>query len=303
MSASPSSPLTLNASERSEISARKVTCPFLGPAVAGDALPVRNTQAQPLASIADVVALGNSGSDSDLGDLLKIFCEGNHAFMPGPSGALDQPVPEGLFSLDLPGSQGSHFGHSGILQGHPQSADSGRFSEVEFSRLLRFVTDGAIRRSDFGRFIAANIVRDPAAHAPGLKTAMFLSKDLLLLAGQVIAVLSDKVTDTHDPVDRRKLFTRLTRLLGEDHLLGSSGEFGLLAAFLANSPRTRQVDSTIDTEPAYAVTDISSMFWDQRLPDGWQSWTKKARDWVVHTGAIAMAAEKELLLHKVQNIF
>ncbi|HEY5808738.1 MAG TPA: hypothetical protein VIT67_12250 [Povalibacter sp.] len=303
MSSSPAPQLTLTDSERAELSTRKVTCPFLGPSVASDALAVLNSQAQPLASIADVVALGNSGDNSDLGDLLKVFCEGNHAFMPGPQGLLDQPVPAGLFSLDLPGSQGSHFGHSGILQGDPNAIGSGRFSDVDFERLAQFAVDGAIRRSDLGKFIAANIKRDPAAHAPGLKTAMFLSKDLLLLAGQAVAVLADKVTDSNDPVDRRKLFTRLTQLLGEDHLLGSSGEFGLLAAFLTNSPRTRQVDATLGTEPAYAMADISLMFKDRRLPDGWQSWTKKARDWVVHTGAIAVAAEKELLLNKVQHIF
>src|SRR6187431_1734583 len=148
MSSSPPSPLTLTDPERAELSTRKVTCPFLGPAVASDVLPVHNSPTQPLANIADVVALGNSGDNSDLGDLLKIFCEGNHAFMPGPQGLLDQPVPVGLFSLDLPGSQGSHFGHSGILQGDPRSIGSGRFSDVEFDRLTQYAVDGAIRRSD-----------------------------------------------------------------------------------------------------------------------------------------------------------
>ena len=34
-------------------------------------------------------------------------------------------VPQGTFSLDFPGSQGSHPGHSGILQGNPHAIDSG----------------------------------------------------------------------------------------------------------------------------------------------------------------------------------
>jgi hypothetical protein len=40
--------------------------------------------------------------------------------MRGPSDGLTEAVPNGLFSLELPGSQGSHRGHSGILQGDPQ---------------------------------------------------------------------------------------------------------------------------------------------------------------------------------------
>src|SRR6516165_5095894 len=53
-----------------------------------------------------------------------IFLSGNHAFMRGDDGKLSQKVPNGLFSLALPGSQGSHPGHSGILQGNPATLDS-----------------------------------------------------------------------------------------------------------------------------------------------------------------------------------
>jgi hypothetical protein len=75
-----------------------------------------------LASIEDVRRLGNSGG-GDLGDLLVRFASGNHAFMRGEDGKLNKKVPIGLFSLELPGSQGSHPGHSGILQGDPEKLD------------------------------------------------------------------------------------------------------------------------------------------------------------------------------------
>ncbi|HKE93309.1 MAG TPA: hypothetical protein VKB34_03300 [Povalibacter sp.] len=296
-------PLPINEAARDDIVTRKVTCPFLGSAVASGVLAVRNSSTQPLASIDDVVKLGNSGKDSDLGSLLKIFCEGNHAFMPGPSGIFDEPVLSGLFSLDLPGSQGSHFGHSGILQGSPRVAGSGRFSETEFNRFMKFAHDDVIRRSDIGKFIADNIARDSAAHAPGVRTAVLLTRDLLALAGQVVDKLKDKVSGRHDAVEDRQLFTRLTKLLGEDNLVGSAGEFGLLAAFLANSPRTRRVGTTLGTEPAYAVADITMMFRDHRLPDGWELWTKKASEWVASTAAIAAAAEKEFLSRRANQLF
>jgi len=76
-----------------------------------------------LASIEDVRRLGNSGG-GDLGDLLVMFASGNHAFMRGDDGKLSEKAPNGLISLELPGSQGSHPGHSGILQGNPETLDS-----------------------------------------------------------------------------------------------------------------------------------------------------------------------------------
>jgi hypothetical protein len=203
----------------------------------------------------------------------------------------------------LAGSQGSHAGHSGILQGNPRVVGSGRWSEADFNRLMSYATGEAIKRSDIGSFIAKNIANDPAAHATGLKTTALVIKDLLLLAGQFVETLTNKVAGSGDRIEDRALYVRLTKLLGEDHLVGSSGEFGLLAAFLAHSPRTQHIDTTLGTEPAYAVADISTMFRDHRLPDGWEQWTKRASDWVVNTGAIALAAEREFLLRKARNVF
>src|SRR5215469_7851955 len=127
-----SSVLQLSATFLSEIVEKKATCPFLGTAVATSSLPVRNEATNPLASIEDVRRLGNTGG-GDLGDLLVLFAAGNHAFMRGVSGRLDQRVPDGMFSLELPGSQGSHPGHSGILQGDPAVPGSGRLSEADFA--------------------------------------------------------------------------------------------------------------------------------------------------------------------------
>src|SRR5262245_25727969 len=118
----------------------KVTCPFLGSVVRQKFLAARGDADNPLAGIEDVRRLGNSGG-GDLGDLLVKFASGNHAFMRGKDGKLNQKVPIGFFSLELPGSQGSHPGHSGILQGDPETLDSGRVSEADFDRLARRAKD------------------------------------------------------------------------------------------------------------------------------------------------------------------
>src|SRR5262249_11043056 len=151
--------VALGSNEKASLVERKATCPFIGSAVAQGLLPVRNDAQDPLASIEDVRRLGNTGG-GDLGDLLVLFASGNHRRMRGDSGTLDKPVPSGLFSLDFPGSQGSHPGHSGILQGDPQKLDSGRLSKDDFARLTSRAKDGLIKRSDVGHFIAENLVKD-----------------------------------------------------------------------------------------------------------------------------------------------
>jgi len=66
---------------------------------------------------------------------------------------------------------------------------------------------------------------------------------------------------------RRTAEEKLTKLLGEDNLVGSSGEFGLFYAFLINKPGM----SEIDREPALSLEDVRGMFLDMTLPTGWQS--------------------------------
>src|SRR5262245_37283673 len=114
MSEKPDKPVELSGDERALVVEKKATCPFIGSAIAQGKLAVRNDAQDPLASIEDVRKLGNTGG-GDLGDVLARFASGNHALMRGNSGKLDKRVPSGLFSLEFPGSQGSHPGHSGIL--------------------------------------------------------------------------------------------------------------------------------------------------------------------------------------------
>src|SRR5262249_40364486 len=110
-------PLTVDAQSRDRIVEIKVTCPFLGSAVHEELLVLRGDAPSQWARIEEARALGNAGG-GDLGALLALLAAGNHARRRGISGStLDEPVPAGLFCLELPGSQGSHPGHSGILQG------------------------------------------------------------------------------------------------------------------------------------------------------------------------------------------
>src|SRR4051812_7199845 len=140
---SPNTVVELTDAERASVVERKATCPFIGGVIAQGNLPGRNNAADPLASIEDVRQLGNTGG-GDLGDLLVFFASGNHAFMRGESGKLDHAVPLGLFSVDFPGSQGSHPGHSGILQEDFARVGSGRFSQPDFERLTSRAVNGFV---------------------------------------------------------------------------------------------------------------------------------------------------------------
>ena len=269
---------------------KKATCPFVGSAVAQRELSIRNSANKPLASIEDVRSLGNTGG-GDLGDLLVHFASGNHAYMSDDSGKLDTPVPSGLFSLDFPGSQGSHSGHSGILQQDPEVPDSGRLSMEDFERLTSRARDGWVKRSDVGRFIAENLLRDPNSKVFMNSAFVALGSDLVELAKTTGATLLTKFLGADDVTkkDHRDIEEKLTKLAGENNLVGSSGEFGLLFAFLVNKPGAKQFDS----EPAISVEDLKAMFVDKRLPDGWKTWKKTRKDWVINTTALLISAGKE----------
>lgn len=273
---------------------KKTTCPFIGTAVQSGGLPVRNSADKPLASIDDVAKLGNTGPNSDLGEVLRLFAKGNHAHMMGPGGKLDMAVPPGTFSLDFPGSQGSHAGDSGILQSDPRAPNSGRFSDEAFAKLIASAKDGRVKRSDIGKFIAHNVMNDPKANVPGLKTAGLLIKDFAKLTAEVVEQGARKATGNSNPVESRQIYEKLTKLLGEDNLIGSAGEFGLMAALLANSPNTRSVGG----EPAYSVAELTMMFKEKKFPPGWESWTKSSTDWASSTLALTVSAEKELIKEK-----
>jgi hypothetical protein len=283
--------LTLDAETTAQIVETKVTCPFLGSASTQKLFGIRGTEDNPLASVEDVRQLGNQGG-GNLGDLLAFFANGNHALMRGAAGdILDTPVPAGLFSLELPGSQGSHPGHSGILQGDPKKLGSGRFSAADFARLIDLAEDNFLPRSAVGAFIAENLTRDLNSKVTGHGVAELLTHDLGAFVETLGPALISRLTHSAEHADAAHLVLeqKLTKLLGEDNLVGSSGEFGLLFAFLAPSPRTK----IIGGEPALPVDDVEAMFVRKEMPNGWQSWKKSRADWTVHTTWLMLSAYKE----------
>jgi hypothetical protein len=283
----------LSVADKDVLIEKKATCPFLGCAVAGGDVAVRNSAQSPLAAIDEVQKLGNSGG-GDLGDLLVVFANGNHAFMRSDSGKLDK-VPSGLFSLDLPGSQGAHPGHSGILMGDPQTPVSGRLSLANFERLTSLAKDGLVKRSDVGRFIAQNLLNDPKSKVDVKTATMPLVSDLVAFGKGVhefVASLFGSGADRSEA--HRSVQERLTKILGENNLIGSAGEFGLLFAFFANKPGAKKVDG----EPAVAVEDLKAMFVEKRFPDGSENWKKSWADWAENTTALAASAAKEYLTRR-----
>ena len=280
----------LSGETRSTIVRTRATCPFIGTAIATGVLPVRNTADNPLASLEELRALGNTGG-GDLGEVLLLFATGNHRVMRGSSGRLDTNAPPGLFSLDFPGSQGSHAGHSGILQGDHLTLESGRLNVDDFSRLIRRAENGMVTRTDVAHFIAENLHHDPTSKVLGGAALTSLLTDAGSVIGAVGSALFRRLsaseheqTEAHRDVDQK-----LTKLLGEDNLAGSAGEFGLLFAFFANKPGAAAVNG----EPAIAVTDLELLFIDKKFPEGWETWRKTRADWVRNTLALLVSAQAE----------
>ena len=288
MSPQPSDPVPLTDAQRAALVASRVACPFLGSAVAEKRLAVLNSADDPLASIEEVRRLGDLGG-GDLGKILVLFATGNHAFLRGADGRLDRPVPDGLFSLELAGSQGAHPGHSGILMGDPATPGSGRFSAADFDRLAALAVAGRIRRSDVGRFIADNLRRDPKAKVADLGVAKALLADFAALVAKAFALTAAFFGAGERSMATRALAEAFTKLAGEDNLIGSAGEFGLLFAFLSKKPGSVAVDG----EPTIALADVESMFVAKALPPGFETWEKSAAGWLEHTLALAGVAARE----------
>jgi hypothetical protein len=215
--------------------------------------------------------------------------------MRGATGALDEAAPGGFFSLELPGSQGAHPGHSGILMGDPDELNAGRFSKDDFARLERHATSGFLQRSSVGRFIAENVQGDPKSKVHGRGIAKLLARDIARVfeagASAVAKRLESLFGGDSEEADRghRAFEEELTKLMGENDLVGSAGEFGLLFAFLEQSPKTREMGN----EPALSLDDIRSMFVEKRLPEGWDTWKKSRASWIHHTVALIRSAHTE----------
>ena len=164
-------------------------------------------------------------------------------------------------------------------------------SETDFARLGNRAKGGFIKRSDFGRFIAENLLTDPKSKVLELSAAELLVGDLGALVETIGHSLGTILAgaDGDAAAARRTAEEKLTKLLGEDNLVGSSGEFGLLFAFLINKPGV----SEIDGEHALSPEDVRDMFLDMTLPTGWQSWKKRRVDWTVHTTGLLLSAANE----------
>jgi hypothetical protein len=129
-----------------------------------------------------------------------------------------------------------------------------------------------------------------------VNTAELLGHDVVELVETAGSALMDKLFGsakgagtTHRDVEKK-----LTKLTGENNLVGSAGEFGLLFALIANRPGAKQIDG----EPAVSVEDLELMFVKKRLPEGWQAWKKTRLDWVTNTTALIISAGKEYATRK-----
>ena len=263
----------LGAEQKARLVVTKTACPFVGSVVMQGRLTVRNTEADPLASIADVRALGNSGG-GNLGWLLALFASTRQARMRGETGTLDRQVPTGLFSLELPGSLGAHHGDSGILMSDPRMPGSGRWSEADFARLAMHAEGGLLKRSAVATFIAQNLLREPRAKVLGENIRVLLARDLLALLASIGKAIAGTLFGSAEAarVARADVPARFTALAMESDLAGASGEFALLFSLLANRPGA----ATIDGEPALRLEDVEGMYRHKRLPDGWETWPKSS---------------------------
>ncbi len=246
-----------------EVARTKATCPFIGSLVARGGLGVVGSGQDPLASISEVIRIGNTPTNEGFGELLAMFAEGNHGFTRG-----GQMVPGGMFSLDFPFSQGSHPGDSGILQGDRNNPS---FSAEAFQRFASFGRGGVLEVADVGRFIAANVKADRSAKTVGRGT-------ILSSAAQLVRSLRAALFSR----DRRRAVSQFTKLLAVDNIAGSSGEFALFFSLLANRRDGRRGD-------VLYIDEMMAAFRDKQLPRGWESWVKKRNDWLLYTLKLSTA--------------
>lgn len=273
-------PVRLSPAQQKEIAEKMATCPFVGTAVATGLLQVLNTPDNPLASIDDIARLGDSGGGNLGTKVLKLFARGNHSDILNADAGVNRRVPPGTFNLQFGGSQGAHAGHSSILLGDPEEVGRGRLDLAQFDRLAVHTDEnGRLSIDAVGDFIAENLKRDPHAQ---IVPAFKLIRD----ASRLLREFKDVLLGG-DESEQTEVLMALTRILGEDHLMGSAGEWGLLFAFLKNSPNSSDGD--------IALADVKMMFIDKKFPDGWETWKKDAFDWVKAT--VRLAKDASLAYH------
>jgi hypothetical protein len=279
-----SGPVTLSQEQREEIAERMATCPFVGAAVATGQLSVFNSAEDPLAAIDEIARLGDLGGGDFGSRVLKLFARGNHSRWVVPAGRVDPFVPSGMLSLQFGGSQGAHAGHSGILLDNPTEVSQGRLDRAQFDRLAGYADpDGRLSITSVGDFIAENLKRDPNARVlPGWQ----LIKD----TARLLKEFSDVMLGG-DESERTEAFEALTKLLGDDNLAGSAGEWALLFTFLKNSPSSDDGD--------IALSDVKLMFVDKRFPAGWETWEKTASSWIKAT--LRLTKDASFAYHAARN--
>ncbi len=171
-------------------------------------------------------------------------------------------------------------------------------SQAEFARLASRAKDGLIKRSDVGSFIAENLLKDPKSKVFGIHTTALLANDLLAFVETIAPAWMKRPFGSGEDTStaHRELEEKYTKLLGEDNLVGSAGEFGLLFALLANRPDAKELDG----EPTVPLRDVEAMFLEKRLPDGWETWKKSRLDWLKNTTGLLISAGKKYWFLKWQ---
>jgi len=232
--------------------------------------------------------------------VLAAFSEGNHTFMLGRSEKkLDKETPRGMFSLIFPGSQGSHAGNTGILKPRGQGEPGQGITDPQ--RFETFFPDNGadtISLKDIAHVIARDVSEDKDALVFDRRTGEALASDIVALAGKTSSVLLKKIFKKDTPEDSREFFQLLTLTAGRNNLVGSSGEFGLLAAFLANSPRTKDRSGK---NPLFSRQEVRKMFIQKEFPEDWKTWPKYAGDWVRYSLLLTTEAAREYIRIKRQS--
>lgn len=290
----------LTEQQRKSIAVRKATCPFIGSAVNSGDLKVLNSAEVPLAAIENVAELGDTGGGKLGSIVLTFFATGNHSRMPGPVGEPGERVPQDHFSLDLAGSPGAHWGHSGILLDDPTQRNSGDFDKEAFQRLADLADGGLLTTQAFGKFIADNLKRDKGKakvlpfddlkaglHDVFREAGETVLGEILEHAEAFFARILPGVFDSVPEHDDTELVEKLTALARQDNLVGSAGEFALLFALLAGQPAVNEDDGMV-----IRLKDVELMMKEHQLPDGWEDWPKSSRVWLHATMRITASAAK-----------
>lgn len=285
--------LELTNAQRLTVATKMAVCPFIGSKTATD-LPIYGSKDNPLAKVADVIKSAGPGS---LGEaVLRIFAEGNHSKMLGPSGKLDKSCPEGFMSLHLLGSQGSGPGRQKILHGDdPTEIGAGHLRPENFERLKSFANaDGTIGTEGLGKAIGRRMFEerdDPHVKVWGAKVFGLLGIDFAKAFSAAGPALFEEAIGTPalgGPAEVEFL-QKLTKFSGDNTLVASSGEWGLIGAFFENAPGVKQADGTLKIPVKY----LEAMFLKKELPAGADDWEKNGSGWAQATTRILLAAAKE----------